>query len=314
MLFPNFLPNLVIIVWGTWYVCQIFSTTGSLVIWVARMWQPNLVVIWKNGMASLPWPEEGSRHIHCKGSQLTLRSHDFSGVDMCHSNCTLMISRSIIHSWPIYASTRIVVFNVSASFSHISWPSILSSGSLPLGIKKPSSKPIHFPIIVLWLAVSLRNRALMISDLIVHPPLIPLSMLAWSCIENDINHLQHSILFPGPSTIWNLGQLVTTFAEYYYHVCIVQQYCPISAMYSYTRKWCFQGILPPLYSSQQVTYVFIESFSISTQHRYTRGHDSPTYKHLYACFPFDFIYFKLIINGAACIKLHLLHFKGVGWL
>ena len=42
----------------------------------------------------------------------------------------------------------------------------------------------------------------MISDLIVHPPLIPWSMFAWSCIGNDINRIQHSILFLWPYAMY----------------------------------------------------------------------------------------------------------------
>ena len=54
--FQIFCQNLVIIVWGTWYVCQTFAAVGSRAVWVARMCQPNLVVNWKKGMGLLPCP------------------------------------------------------------------------------------------------------------------------------------------------------------------------------------------------------------------------------------------------------------------
>ena len=122
---------------------------------------------------------------------------------MCHSSCTLIRSGSTIHLWPVYASTRMALFCVGVLVSLTSWPSSMSGAPLPLGIKDPSSSwPIYFSIVVLWVGDSLISRALMISDLIVHPPLIPWSMLAWSYSGSDINRRQHSILLPGPSAMY----------------------------------------------------------------------------------------------------------------
>ena len=75
-----------------------------------------------------------------------------------------------------------------------------------LGIKEPSSLyPIYFSVVVLWLTTSPSNIAFIILKLIVHLPLVPWSMLAWTCIGNDINHLQHSILILGCSTMFLHG-------------------------------------------------------------------------------------------------------------
>ena len=88
---------------------------------------------------------------------------------------------------------------VGSALSRSLWPWILSSVSLPLGITEPSSLfPIHVYIIVLRLATSQSNSVFTISNLICHPPLMPWSILSWSCSDSDINHLQHSILFVRP--------------------------------------------------------------------------------------------------------------------
>ena len=70
--------------------------------------------------------------------------------------------------------------------------------SVPLRIKEPSSLLIDFSIVVLELATSPSNRTFTNSDHVVHP----WSMLSSSCIGSDINHLQRSILFVGPSTMF----------------------------------------------------------------------------------------------------------------
>ena len=107
--------NLAIVVLGTWYVCHIFATTGSLSVWATRMWRPNLVVNWKKGMTLLPCPTYGLCHVHCKGSQLTLCSQVFSWTDMCHSACALIRFGSTIHLLLAYTSTWITIFTVLGS-------------------------------------------------------------------------------------------------------------------------------------------------------------------------------------------------------
>ena len=164
------------------------------------MWWANLVVNWKKGMALLLCSSYGLRHVDCKGSQLTLHSHVFSWTHMRHSSCTLIGSRSTIHLYLCMRALELPCSLLSvphwlATHGLVSYRVVtyLLESSIP-----PPRCLTTFSIVILELVTSPSNRAFTIFDLIVHPPIIPCSMLAWSYNDNDMNSLQHSMLFVGP--------------------------------------------------------------------------------------------------------------------